>query len=127
MKRQGELILFFSILILLILLIAGTIYMNKVKNSISKYDRYYQTFGESCLDKVTDAYLRNVCEKMNNSTKRDACYYNKGISTGYNRICKLIENKTLKKECSRGVNAILLSNETLKQRAEKYNPQKRKI
>lgn len=130
MKRQIALILFFLILALVILISAYRIVFanqNKLRNLNSEDAKYYKTFGESCLDRVTDDYLRNVCEKINNSAKRDICYYNEGISAGYSRICKLIENTTLSKRCFIGVNVTLSNNKSLKQRADKYNPNKRKI
>lgn len=127
-KKTNKLILFFSILVFLALVgVYMTIHtsQNKLKKLMSKDDKYYETFGESCFDRVTDDYLRGVCEKIKENVKKDTCYYGEGVSTGYNRICHLIGNETLKQKCLEEVNVTLSNNETLKQRAEKYNPYKR--
>ena len=129
-KEKKILILFFSVLILVVLISVYAIIFtnkNKLKELNSKESKYYETFGESCLDRVTDDYLRNVCEKIKGDSERDTCYYNEGISTGYDRICKLIGNEILNQKCLEGVNTTLLNNKTLKQRADKYDPNKRKI
>ncbi len=126
---EKRVILVFFIILLISIGIYVTIFANhkKSKDLNFKESRYYETFGESCLDRVTDDYLRNVCEKINNSIGRDACYYREGIATGYYRICKLIKNKILNQKCFEGVNTTLLGNKSLRQRAEKYDPSKRKI
>jgi len=126
-KRRMVSILFIVLLILVGVYAFVSLNRNNSKNILSEEGQYYKTFGESCLDRVTDDYLRNVCEKIRDSPGRDACYYSEGVSTGYDRICKLIENATLNQECLSGVNKTLANNKSLKQRAEKYNPYKRKI
>ncbi len=79
-------------------------------------------FGESCFDRATDDYLIGVCEKISLQRERDLCYYDEAISEGYVRICHLIENASLKRECAAHVNITLSNNETLKARAERFNP-----
>ncbi|HED05996.1 MAG TPA: hypothetical protein ENI61_04865, partial [Ignavibacteria bacterium] len=92
MKRQKALILFFSILFILVLIgVYAKIFTNQ--NKLISKDNYYENFGESCFDRVTDDYLMGVCEKIKDSAEKDTCYYNKGISSGYDRVCHLIGNK----------------------------------
>jgi len=126
-EKRIVLILFITLLVSIGIYTIIIVNKNKQKNLNYKESSYYKTFGESCLDKVTDAYLRDVCEKINNKTERDSCYYKEGVSTGYGRICKLVEDKTLKQRCFIEVNITLSNNRTLKQRAEKYNPMVRQI
>ena len=130
MKKRRTLVLFFSILVLVVLIgVYIVVFTNqsKLKKLTLGDSKYYETFGESCFDRVTDDYLMGVCEKIKDNTEKDNCYYEKSISSGYDRVCHLIGNKTLKQKCLDEVNIIILNNETLKQRADKYNPYKRRI
>ena len=124
MKKGIILILFITILVLVGIYVMSPSH-NKLRKLNSKYDTYYENIGESCFDRTTDNYLRGVCEKIKDNEGRDTCYYNKGISSGYDRVCHLIGNETLKQKCLEEVNVTLSNNETLKQRAGKYNPYKR--
>jgi len=123
MSKQKILILFLFILILASLY---AIFINQNKLT-PENDKYYETFGESCFDRITDDYLMSVCEKIKDNAKRDNCYYNKSISSGYDRVCHLVKNETLRQKCLKDVGIIISNNESLRQRAEKYNPNKRKI
>ncbi len=100
----------------------GMLILVFIINFTSQKQQDNSDFGESCFDRSTDNYLRDICEKIKNSKERDRCYYEKAILEGYTRICHLIENRTMKQKCVRSVNIILSNNETLKQRAEQFNP-----
>lgn len=107
--------------VILITLVVGMLIVVSIID-FTKQKKNKLNFGESCFDRTTDDYLRSVCEKIKDSKERDDCYYEKAVLEGYERICHLIENETLKQECIRSVNTILSNNETLKQRAEQFNP-----
>lgn len=113
MKKWSALIIFLIVSMLILVVIINFTNKNQQDNS---------NFGESCFDRTTDDYLRGVCEKIKDSKERDNCYYEKAVLEGYDRICHLIENEILKQKCVKEVNKILSDNETLKQRAEQFNP-----